>query len=430
MNRPIRRHVLAKTLRSPCAHEGRMTLRHDVSISSDWGHSAAPIGRRRFSNVLLSILVGAAAPAAAQVHDRAAVDAAVRSFMKTTGAPGAAVGIVTPSGSNVFTYGVASTETGIPVDEQTLFEIGSVSKTFTATLAAYAAETGALKWDDPVSRYLPYLKGTHLDHVSLLNLATHTTGGMPLQLPETVKTDADLAAYYQGWVPPSLPGTVRTYANPSIGLLGIATASAMKGGFAALARDRIIAPLSLAHTHYAVPKAEERHYAQGYTRDGRPVRLSPGPLATEAYGIRTTAGDLLRFVRAQLGLIEAASQLRRALTATHVGYFRAGPMIQALIWEWYLLPVSSADFSAGNSDDMVLRPNPVTRIDPPLPPPAAALVNKAGATNGFGAYTAFIPGRKVGLVVLANRNHPTLVRLTLARQIFVALGVRDIAVEL
>ncbi|WP_428486181.1 class C beta-lactamase [Rhodopila sp.] len=379
--------------------------------------------------MLLSILVTAASPAVAQVPDRTAVDAAVRSFMKITGAPGAAVGIVTSSGTYVFTYGVASKETGIPVDGHTLFEIGSVSKTFTVTLAAYAAETGALKWDDPVSRHLPYLKGTHLDQVSLLNLATHTTGGMPLQLPDTVKTSADLTAYYQGWVPPSPPGTVRTYANPSIGLLGVATASAMKGGFAALARDKVIAPLGLAHTYYAVPKAEERHYAQGYTRDGRPVRLSPAPLATEAYGVRTTAGDLLRFVGAQLGLIEADPQLRRALAATHVGYFRAGPMTQAPIWEWYPLPVSSADFSAGNSDDMVLKPNPVTRIDPPLTPPAAALVNKTGATNGFGTYIAFIPGRRVGLVVLANRNHPTTVRLALARQIFVALGVRDIAVD-
>jgi beta-lactamase class C len=379
--------------------------------------------------MLLSIPVAAASPAVAQLPYRTAVDAAVRSFMKTTGAPGAAVGIVTPAGADVFTYGIASKETGIPVDRHTLFEIGSVSKVFTVTLAAYAAETGALAWDDPVSRHLPYLKGTYLDQVSLLNLATHTTGGMPLQLPDTVKTSTDLTAYYQGWVPPSPPGTVRTYANPSIGLLGIATASAMKGSFAALARDKVIAPLGLAHTYYAVPNAEERHYTQGYTRDGRPVRLSPAPLAMEAYGIRTTAGDLLRFVGAQLGLIEAEPQLRRALAATHVGYFRAGPMTQALIWEWYPLPVSSADFSAGNSDDMVLKPSPVKRINPPLTPPAATLVNKTGATNGFGTYIAFIPGSRVGLVILANRNHPTTVRLALARQIFAALSVPDIAVE-
>jgi beta-lactamase class C len=121
--------------------------------------------------------------------------------------------------------------------------------------------------------------------------------------------------------------------------------------------------------------------------------------------------------------------LRQAIAATHVGYFRAGPLTQALIWEWYPLPVSAADFLTGNSDDMALKPTSVTRVDPPLAPSENALVNKTGATNGFGAYIAFIPGRRVGLVILANRNHPTAVRLALARQIITALGIRDVAVE-
>ena len=386
-----------------------------------------PRVRRRLANMALGILVTAASPAIAQIPDKPAVDAAIDRFMKSTGVPGAAIGITTPSGTYVFTHGNASAEPATPVDADTVFEIGSVSKTFTATLAAYAVETGALTWDAPVSRYLPALKDTHLAQVSLLNLATHTTGGMPLQLPDTVKTIANLTAYFQSWAPPAAPGTVRTYANPSIGLLGIAAARAMGDDFAALVRDKVFAPLGLAHTYYDVPKTEERHYAQGYTRDGKPVRLSPAPLATEAYGIRTTVGDLLRFVAAQLGAVDADPVLRRALAATHVGYFRAGPMTQALIWEWYPLPVSAADFSAANSDDMLLKPNPVTRIDPPQTPPADALVNKTGATNGFGSYIAFIPGRRIGLVILANRNHPTTARLVLARQIFLALGIRDVA---
>ncbi len=62
--------------------------------------------------------------------------------------------------------------------------------------------------------------------MSLLNLATHTTGGMPLQLPAEVKGEADLMAYFRKWSPPAAPGTVRTYANPSAGLLGVAAARA------------------------------------------------------------------------------------------------------------------------------------------------------------------------------------------------------------
>ena len=387
----------------------------------------ADVARRHLLTLALGVFFVGESPALAQAYDKARIDAAAHTFMERTSAPGLAIGIVTPDGAQVLPYGVASLESGAPVDERTLFEIGSISKLFTVVLAAYAAETGALDWNEGPGRYVPELKGTALDQVPLLNLATHTTGGMPLQLPEDVKTEADLMAYFRGWTPHSRPGSVRTYANPSIGLLGVATARALKGSFAALMREHVFVPLELQHAFHSVPQPEQQHYAQGYTREGKPVRVSRASLWEEAYGIRTTARDLLRFVQAQLGEVEAGQVLRRAIAATHVGYFRAGPMMQAMIWEWYPLPVTAEDFATGNGDAMVLMPNAVTRVEPPQAPPPNALVTKTGATNGFGAYVAFIPGRKLGLVVLANRNHPTAVRLTLAEQVFAALGVRGIA---
>lgn len=374
------------------------------------------------------VLLGAT-PVFSQTPDKSSIDAAARTFMERSSAPGLAIGIVTPDGTKVFSYGVASKETGNPVDERTLFEVGSISKAFTALLAAYAAESGALAWHASPSRYLSELKNGAHDRVSLLNLATHTTGGMPLQLPDDVKTNTDLIAYFRKWTPPSRPGGVRTYANPSIGLLGVVTARAMKGEFAALVREHITGPLGLQHTFHNLPKAEQQHYAQGYTREGKPVRVSMAPLAMEAYGVRTTARDLLRFVEAQLGQIEVNPILRRSLSATQVGHFQAGPMTQALIWEWYPLPVSADDLAVGNGDEMVLKPTSVTRLDPPRAPPADSLVTKTGATNGFGAYVAYIPGRKIGLVLMANRNHPTAMRLTLAKQVFAALNVQGIPAQ-
>jgi beta-lactamase class C len=349
--------------------------------------------------------------------------------MEHTHAPGLAVGIVTPEGAKVFSYGVASKETGSPVDERTLFEVGSISKTFSVALAAYAAQTGVLDWNAAPGRYIAELKGSALDQVSLLNLATHTSGGMPLQLPEDVATNASLMAYFRRWAPPSPPGSVRTYANPSIGLLGLVTARAMGGQFAMLMREHITTPLGLQHTFHDVPQAEQSHYAQGYTRNGQPTRVSLAPLAMEAYGVRTTARDLLRFVQAHLGQIDLSPTMQRALAATQVGQFQAGPMTQALIWEWYPLPVSERDLAVGNGDAMVLQPTPVTRLDPPQTPPASSLITKTGATNGFGAYVAFIPSRKIGLVLMANRNHPTAIRLTLAKQIFAALDVEGVPAE-
>lgn len=222
---------------------------------------------------------------------------------------------------------------------------------------------------------------------------------------------------------------MRTYVNPSIGLLGVVTARAMKGRFAALVQKRVAGPLGFWHTFHDVPKAEQPHYAQGFTRNGKPVRVSTASLATEAYGVRTTARDLLRFVEAQLGRIEVSHLLQRALSATQVGQVQAGPMTQALIWEWYALPVSDDDLAVGDGDAMMLKSTPVTRLDPPRARSTDSRVTKTGATNGFGAYVAFIPGRKIGLVVMANRNHPTAVRLTLAKQVFAALNFQGIPAQ-
>ena len=92
-------------------------------------------------------------------------------------------------------------------DSDTLFEIGSVSKTFTATLVSYAQAGGHLSLSDNASRYLPALRGSNLDHVSLLNLGTHTPGGLPLQVPDDVRDDDQLMQYFRDWKPPDPPGT-------------------------------------------------------------------------------------------------------------------------------------------------------------------------------------------------------------------------------
>lgn len=376
--------------------------------------------------LLSAALLLATAPALAQAPDRGRIDAAARAFLERSGAPGLAIGVVTPAGAQVFSYGLASKETGAPVDERTLFEIGSISKTFTVALASLAAGMGALDWNAPPGRYVPELAGTALDRVSLVNLATHTTGGMPLQLPADVKTEGEMIAWFRRWTPPGQPGSVRSYANPSIGLLGVVTARALKGRYATLMNEHVIGPLGLPHTFLEVPSAEQPHYAQGYNRDGKPTRMALAPLAIEAYGVRTTARDLLRFVEIQMGRIAVGPALQRAMAATREGRFQAGPMTQALIWEWYPLPVSAEALAIGNGDAMVFKPNPVTRLDPPRPPPAESLVAKTGGTGGFGSYAAFIPGQGIGLVLLANRQHPTELRIALAVQVFAALEAKGV----
>jgi beta-lactamase class C len=377
----------------------------------------------------LSLLLAVASPCWA--YDDAQINAAAKEFMQSAKAPGLAIGIVTPAGPHVLFYGLASRETAAKVDEHTLFEIGSTSKTFTAILAAYAVETGAMRWEDAPSKYVPELRGTHLDQVSLLNLATHTTGGMPQELSPDAKRNADrMFDFFRHWVPAAAPGTTRSYANPSIGLLGAVTAHALGGKFSELMRDTLFKPIGMTHTFYDVPAEEQKNYAEGYTSAAQPVRmpaLEGFPLAAEAFGVRTTAGDLLRFVEANLGAVGLEPTVRRALSDATTGYFEAGPMTQALIWEWYPLPVSSKDFEIGNSAEMINDATAVTRLDPPRPAPSSSLINKQGATPGFGSYVAFIPGRHVGLALLTNRGDPHVELLALAKRLFAILGVSGVA---
>lgn len=343
-------------------------------------------------------------------------------LMKEYAIPGLAVGVITPDGEQLFAFGVASRETRQPVTADTLFEIGSVSKTFTATLASYAAVKGDLALTDAVTKHLPELRGCALDRVTLLNLATHTSGGMPLQFPDDVTNDAQMMAYYRTWTPAKEPGSTRTYSNPSIGLLGLVTARAMKADFAELMERRLYPALGLAHTYLHVPGSQRPRYAQGYTKADVPTRMSPGVLADEAYGVRTTTADLTRFVAANMGRVKLDADMTQAIAATHVGYYTLGAMTQAMVWEQYDDPVELRDLLAGNSADVALNPHAVAKITPPAAPRQDLWINKTGSTNGFGAYVAFVPARNVGVVILANKNYPIDARVTAAYQILTKLG--------
>lgn len=364
------------------------------------------------------------AHAAETVRDRIkqTVDAAVEPLMQKDGIHGMAVGVIVAGKPCVFNYGLASAETREPVTDRTLFELGSISKTFTATLASYAQVRGDLSFSDPVEKYEPALRGTKFGQVSLLDLGTHTPGGVPLQVPDEVKNDADLTAYLKAWRPAYDPGTHRTYSNLGIGMLGVIAARSMDGDFKALEQQRLFPQLGLSSTYIDVPDVRGKDYAQGYTKQGKPRRMSPGVLSDETYGVKTTAADALRFVQENMDLVTLEDPLRQAIVRTHTGYFQAGPMTQDLIWEQYPYPVTLDALLEGNAPAMIFHPAEVSRLAPPKAPTPDAWINKTGSTNGFGAYIAFVPSKRMGIVMLANKNFPIDERIRAAYRILSALA--------
>ncbi|MDP9107954.1 MAG: beta-lactamase [Pseudomonadota bacterium] len=358
---------------------------------------------------------GRAADGAADL--RAVVDAAIQPVMSAYAVPGVAVAVTVNGQSHFFNYGVASREAGTPVTEQTVFEMGSVSKTFTATLAGMALETGKLSLSDHPSKYQPALKGSALDRATLLNLATYTAGGLPLQVPDAIVNRQQMISYLKKWKPDARPGTTRRYSNISIGLFGLLAATSMQSDFATISEGTLFPQLGLQHTYIHVPDSAQTNYAWGYNGANQPVRVNPGVFDEEAYGVKSTATDMLRFVEVNIAPSTLAGPIRAAVEGTHIGYFTVGPLQQGLGWEQYPFPVSRERLLAGNAPSMLFDANRAVAHRMPRIPATATVYNKTGSTGGFGSYVLFVPEKEIGLVILANKNFPIPARVTAAYEI-------------
>lgn len=369
-----------------------------------------------------SLLGGASRAAEPPPAVAAAVDRAVRPLLAQYDVPGMAVAVTVGGQSHVFNYGVTSKDHGTPVTADTLFEIGSVSKTFTATLVAYGQILGKLSLDDHPGRHMPALRGAAIDRATLLHLGTYTPGGLPLQLPGTVRTIADMTTYMKEWRPAAAPGAQRRYSNPSLGLFGHVASLAMGRPFADLMESEIFPKLGLRHSYTRVPTAQIANYAWGHDKANKPIRVKAAVFAAETYGVKTTATDLIRFVEANIRPETLEPAMRRAVEATQLGHFKVGEMVQGLGWEQYPYPVPLARLLAGNSEAMIYQAQPATALTPPRSPSEPALFNKTGSTNGFGAYAAFVPAKRIGIVILANKNYPIPARITAAHAVLEQLA--------
>ncbi|PPK40792.1 class C beta-lactamase [Pseudomonas laurylsulfatiphila] len=376
----------------------------------------------RLKTIAAGMAIFAAGQCVAQDQIETLVNAAVQPVMQAEGIHGMAVAVTVNGQAHYFNYGVASTETGSPVTQDTLFEIGSVSKTFTATLAAYAQATGKLSLSDKASHVLPALRGSAFDHISVLQLGTYSAGGLPLQFPAESDSADKMLGYYKQWKPLYAPGSHRLYSNPSLGLFGYLAAHSMGQPFDDLMEKTLLPKLGLKHTYVHVPQDQMALYAQGYNKDGKPVRVTPGALDSEAYGVKTSASDLLAYVGANMKPTSLDKPLQQAIALTHSAYYSVGDMTQGLGWEMYRYPITLDRLLDGNSTPMAMQAHEVQWLNPPQAQPQNVLINKTGSTGGFGAYVVYVPSKEIGIVMLANKNFPNAQRVRIAHQILSALA--------
>ena len=366
----------------------------------------------KHTSILSALIVTASfTPALAEDSQRTFEADAAASFEKAIAdydIPGLIVGVTRNGQHQFYQTGLASREDQRSVTPDTLFELGSISKVFNVTLAALAEERGKLSLDAPVSTYLPSLQGSPAGELTLMDLATHHSGGLPLQVPSEAENVDQLVEWLGDWQPSE--SGARSYSNISIGLLGHVTSDAMGMSYADALQKDLLPALGLTNTWINVPSDAADAYAFGYDRKtNAPIRVTPGVLDDEAYGVKSSARDMLKLLDIELANTDVSAEIQDAVSRTQTGQFQTSLFTQAMIWEAYPWPVDQQRLVDGNGYDFILKPQPMHDLvglsDEDI------TLNKTGSTNGFGGYIAMVPSKDLGVVVLANRNYPNEARV-------------------
>ncbi|MFW6697386.1 ADC family extended-spectrum class C beta-lactamase [Acinetobacter pittii] len=332
--------------------------------------------------------------------------------------PGMAVGVIQNNKKYEMYYGLQSVQDKKAVNSSTIFELGSVSKLFTATAGGYAKTKGTISFKDTPGKYWKELKNTPIDQVNLLQLATYTSGNLGLQFPDEVQTDQQVLTFFKDWKPKNSIGEYRQYSNPSIGLFGKVVALSMNKPFDQVLEKTIFPDLGLKHSYVNVPKTQIQNYAFGYNQENQPIHVNPGPLDAPAYGVKSTLPDMLSFINANLNPQKYPKDIQRAINETHQGFYQVGTMYQALGWEEFSYPAPLQTLLDSNSEQIVMKPNKVTAISKE---PSVKMFHKTGSTNGFGTYVVFIPKENIGLVMLTNKRIPNEERIKAAYAVLNAI---------
>jgi serine-type D-Ala-D-Ala carboxypeptidase/endopeptidase len=332
-------------------------------------------------------------------------DEAIRQMLSTRidlqkQATGIVIGVIDAKGSHIISYGATGLNDKRPVNGDTVFDVGSITKVFTALLLADMARHGEVSIDDPAAKYLDAKKVKLPERggkqIALVDLATHTSG-LPLRPTNLVSKDpndkyrgytADLM--YECLSSLTLPtdiGTKYEYSNLGYGLLGHVLEKRMGATYPELVESRITQPLEMKDTRIDLTPAMKSRMAVGYNSELMPI---PGEwrfgALQSAGAFSSTANDLLKFLAAFLGSkqLPLLAAMKSMLDTRRPGGMQPSTQI-ALAWNVYV---------DGEQE----------------------VVWKNGSVGGYRSFIGFDPKARIGVVALANAQ--------------TAVGVDDIGLHL
>ena len=273
---------------------------------------------------------------------------------------------------------------GLPLDGDTMFEIGSITKTFTAALLAEMVGQGEVKLDDPVAKYLP--KEIRVPErggrkITLLDLATHTSGlpGLPANIhPKDMSNpyadysvemlDEFLSAY-------SLPrdiGSKYEYSAVGMALLGRALGNRLGMGWEQAVTKRILKPLGMRSTAATMTPDELGRLASGHDENGKRVSNWEIPTLPAMGALHSSANDMLKYLIANM--MSGSAPLGPILNGTH--------MPRVVMDEETKVGLAWQTGHASNR----------------------TIIWHGGETGGYRSLIAFDPTKRIGVIVLCNSS--------------------------
>jgi serine-type D-Ala-D-Ala carboxypeptidase/endopeptidase len=297
---------------------------------------------------------------------------------------GIVVGVIEPSGRRVVSYGHLAKDDPRPLNGDTIFEIGSITKVFTSLLLADAIERGEVALTDPVAKFLPAKvrmpeRGGRA--ITLQDLATHTSGlpRMPTNFapkdpanPYADYSFENLYAFLANYRLTRDIGAEYEYSNLGGGLLGHAlTLRAHATDYEALVRARVTTPLGMTSTTITLSPEMKSRLAAGHGPMMQPAANWDLPALAGAGALRSTTNDLLTFLAANLGYIK--TPLAPAMATMLTVRRPTGAPNLAVALGWHVLTSSGKD-----------------------------LIWHNGGTAGYRTFIGFDPQLRAGVVVLSN----------------------------
>jgi D-alanyl-D-alanine-carboxypeptidase/D-alanyl-D-alanine-endopeptidase len=269
-------------------------------------------------SALLYLALCIVGPAHAAGGGAAPSDALIRQILvnridKEKQGVGIVIGVIDAKGQRVVAYGSLEKGGKRPLDGDTLFEIGSITKVFTSLLLADMAQRGEVKLDDPIAKYVPStakIPERGGKQITLVDLATHTSGlqRMPANFnskdpanPYIDYTEDQLYTFLSSYELTRDIGVKFVYSNLGFGLLGQGLARRNGTDYETLVEKRICEPLGMKSTRITLTPEMEQRFAAGHSSDLVTVSRWDIPSLAGAGALRSSTNDMLKFLAAAMG---------------------------------------------------------------------------------------------------------------------------------